>query len=129
MFVEIYFCSMGDRQKGQEIKKIETNTPWGKVLEILRVDKKNLSVNHFEKNSAMQRSEYRSLLGQVEGPTFSKMDRALRAMGCTWKDFAQLYEQMGFPPFEKSKARKASAAKHVVPKTKGPPKQKSVGAA
>lgn len=122
MRTEIYFRPMGDRKKGQEIQKIQTPTPWGRVLEVLRVDKKDFSINQFERQKEFKRAEYRRMLFGSDGPSFSKMDRALRAMGCTWHDWAQVYEKMGFPPFAKVPTQKEPAVR-----AKSPPRQKTVG--
>lgn len=87
-----------ERKKGQEIAKIQTNSPWGKALESLRVDKKDYSVNQFERDGVMKRAAYRRALIGTEGPTFMSIDKLLKAMGCTWHDFAEAYEGQAFDP-------------------------------
>ena len=85
---------MKDSTRHTVIRKIKTRTPWGKALEVLRVDKRHVSINRFEATNVMRRSAYRSLLKGVNGPTVRKLDQVFTVLGCTWQHWAEVYESV-----------------------------------
>ncbi len=78
--------------KTVRIRRIPTETSWGRALEILRIDRARLSVSHLVRAGVTSPSAYRDLLRGPRGPTIWKLHRILRAFGLTWWDWARIYE-------------------------------------
>ncbi len=84
-----FFCA---EHKLKKIRRIPTETSWGRALEILRIDRTRLSVSHLVRAGVTSQSAYRDLLRGPRGPTIWKLHRILRAFGLTWWDWARIYE-------------------------------------
>ena len=76
-----------------KLKRIQTDKPWGKALEKLRIcSKRKISINTFEKRNVMKRGQYRAILRSKQGPRVATLDRLLNLMKCSWHDWASAYQ-------------------------------------
>lgn len=67
---------------------------WGQALERLREDR-GLSLRDVCYRAGMERPQYRVICYKlVAGPSLDTLDRLLRAMGCTWQDWAEVYDAL-----------------------------------
>ena len=78
--------------KTVRIRRIPTETSWGRALEILRIDRARLSVSHLVRAGVTSQSAYRDTLRGPRGPSVWKLDMILRALDCSWWDWARIYE-------------------------------------
>jgi len=69
--------------------------PWGIALELLRSRRKpDFGINQFEVMGVMPRKQYRGIINNDHyGPSIELVDRLLVAMGCTWRDWGEVYEK------------------------------------
>ena len=66
---------------------------WLRILEKIR-DCRGLSKNYFETNEIMPRSQFSRLLKAKRGPRIDTIERLLKGMGASWKDWAEASESL-----------------------------------